>query len=76
MKILNNEKIKDSLNRIVANYIIAYDALKKADMSVKSYADATEHLIDNTITIANNLGGIKAIYYVNNLIAEYENNKN
>ena len=76
MKILNNKKIKDSLNRLVANYIISIDALKKIEMSVSDYSDASEHIIDNTITIANNLGGIKAMYYVNNQISEYENNKN
>lgn len=76
MKILNNKKIKDSLNRLVANYIISIDALKKIEMSASDYLDASEHLIDNTLTIANYLGGIEGMYYVNDQIAEYENNKN
>lgn len=66
MKILNNKKIKDSLNRLVANYIISIDALKRIEMSASNYSDASEHLIDNTLTIAKYLGGIKAMYYVNN----------
>lgn len=68
MRIIKNKTIRESIYRIAANYIIAKDALYKAHdadkMSVKQYADAIQHLTDNTVKTASAIGGLKGLHLI------------
>ena len=72
MRIIKNKTIRESIYRIAANYIIAKDALDKAHdadkMSVKQYADAIQHLTDNTVNTASAIGGLKGLILINEII--------
>lgn len=72
MRIIKNKTIRESIYRIAANYIIAKDALDKAHdadkMSVKQYADAIQHLTDNTLNTASAIGGLKGLILINEII--------
>lgn len=72
MRIIKNKTIRESIYRIAANYIIAKDALDKAhdadNMSVKQYADAIQHLTDNTVNTASAIGGLKGLNLINEII--------
>lgn len=74
MRIIKNKTIRESIYRIAANYIIAKDALNKAHdadkMSVKQYADAIQHLTDNTVNIASAIGGLKGLNLINEIVQE------
>lgn len=65
MKIIRNKQIREAIFRIAANHIIALDALNKAhekdSMTVEQYADAVEHLTDNSVECAKLIGGQKGI---------------
>lgn len=79
MKIINNKTIRESIHRIAANYIIAKDALDKAHnadkMSVKQYADAIQHLTNNTLNTASAIGGLKGLILINEIIQKKVFNK-
>lgn len=72
MRIIKNKTIRESINRIAANYIMAKDALDKAldtdKMSVKQYADAIQHLTDNTVNTASAIGGLKGLNLINEIV--------
>lgn len=72
MRIIRNKTIRESIYRIAANYIIAKDALDKAHdadkMSIKQYADAIQHLTDNTLNTASVIGGLKGLNLINEII--------
>ena len=72
MRIVRNKTIRESIYRIAANYIIAKDALDKAHdadrMSVKQYADAIQHLTDNTVDTVSAIGGLKGLILINEII--------
>ena len=72
MIIIKNKTIRESIYRIAANYIIAKDALDKAHdadkMSVKQYADAIQHLTDNTVNTVSAIGGLKGLELINEII--------
>ena len=68
MKIISDKNINDILNRISANYIICMDALSRVDMDIKNYADAVEHLTDNTISMAYSLAGEQGMKYISKII--------
>lgn len=76
MKLIKNKQIKEIILRTSANYIIALDALNKAHdkdiLSVEQYADAVQHITDNSIEIASAIGGLKGIAMINDII----NNRN
>ena len=74
MEIIRKKQIKDILNKVAANYLIGIDALKKADMEVKDFTDAVNHLSDNTIDIAKGLCGMKGVYFVNDFVKRYGQN--
>ena len=61
MKIITKKKKDQAIQRIIANYIITLDALKKADMTLSEFADAIKHLDNNTIEIIATIGNIKDI---------------
>lgn len=64
MKILTKKQQKEILRRLIANHIIAQSALDKSDMNAEDYCDATKHLIENTCSIAEVVGGLKAVISV------------
>ena len=72
MRIIKNKTIRESIYRIAANYIIAKYALDKAHdadkMSVIQYADAIQHLMDNTVNTASAIGGLKGLNLINEII--------
>lgn len=72
MRIVRSKTIRESVYRIVANYIIAKDALYKAHeadrMSIKQYGDAIQHLTDNTINTVSAIGGLKGLILMNEII--------
>lgn len=72
MRIIKNKTIRESIYRIAANYIIAKDALDKAHdadkISVKQYADAIQHLTDNTVNTASAIGGLKGLNLMDEII--------
>lgn len=68
MKIITKKKKDQAIQRIIANYIITLDALKKADMTLYEFADAIKHLDNNTIEIIATIGNIKDIEESENLI--------
>ena len=72
MRIIRNKTIRESIYRIVANYIIAKDALNKAHdadkISIKQYGDAIQHLTDNTVNTVSAIGGLKGLILLNKII--------
>ena len=72
MRVIRNKTIRESIYRIAANYIIAKDALDKAHdadkISVKQYADAIQHLTDNTVNTVSAIGGLKGLILINEII--------
>ena len=72
MRIIRKKQIKEIILRTAANYIIALDALNKAHdkdiLSVEQYADAVQHITDNSVEIASAIGGLKGIAMINNII--------
>lgn len=71
MKILNNKKVNCMLGMIAANYIIGIDALKKADMPEKHFADSVDKLTSNTIDLASMLYGQNGIQFIHNMAKKY-----
>ena len=75
MKILSDKKVNDAIYRIAANQLIAEDALKRAhisgDLSLECYADASSHLVDNTVELASIIGGAEGISKLNNMVERY-----
>lgn len=75
MKILTSKQVNDALNRIAANYLITVDALEKANMAdeidVRQFMDATEHLTDNSLELANIIGGTKGMLQLNSRVESY-----
>lgn len=66
MKILNKKEQHSVAMRIIANYMIATDALKKCDMSVPEYIDAIEHLTENTIESLTKVVGLGGLMFYTN----------
>ena len=62
---------QDIFKRIMANHVIAVDALAKADMQPVAFADAIDHLTDNTIFLVLNCCGEKYLQSANNVIEKY-----
>lgn len=62
MRILSNKKVKEIVAREAANYLIALDALDRALLNglltPTMHNNATEHLLNNTATIINLVGGL------------------
>jgi len=75
MKILTSKQVNDALNRIAANYLITVDALEKANLAdeidIRQFMDATEHLTDNSLELANIIGGTKGMLQLNSRIESY-----
>ena len=72
MRIIKKKKIKEAILRTAANHIVALDALNKAHekdaISVKQYADAVQHITDNSVEIASAVGGLKGIAMINDIV--------
>lgn len=69
MKIIRDKQIKEVILRIAANHIIALDALKKDNnMTVEQYADAVQHLTDNSVELAKLIGGLKGIAMLDGIV--------
>lgn len=72
MRIIRKKQIKRTILRTAANYIIALDALNKAHendiLSVEQYADAVQHITDNSVEIASTIGGLKGIAMIHDII--------
>ena len=72
MKIIRDKQIKEVILRIAANYIIALDALNKAHdkdaMTVEQYADAVQHITDNSVECAKLIGGLKGIVMLDRIV--------
>ena len=64
MKLLTKKSQKEVLGRLIANHIIAQTAIDKSNLETKEYRDFTTHLIENTLEIAECIGGINAMYGV------------
>lgn len=62
--------------QIAANYIIAEDALKKANLSSEHFSDSVNHLTDNSISLAYIVGGEDGIRTLNEIIDKYQTIKN
>lgn len=76
MKIIKQKKIEKILQRVVVNYIITVDALKKNGMDVKDYTYANSYLADNVISVAEILDGKKGIEFVKDLVKYYKEKLN
>lgn len=72
MRIIRKKQIKETILRTAAIYIIALDALNKAHendiLSVEQYADAVQHITDNSVEIASAIGGLKGIAMIHDII--------
>jgi hypothetical protein len=74
MKILTKKKQSEMLQRLAANHIIAANAINRlglgetTEMSIEEYADAMEHLIDNTCRLSEMVGGIRAMVTVKEMV--------
>lgn len=62
---------QDIFKRIIANHVIAADALTKADMQPVAFIDAIDHLTDNTIFLVLNCCGEKYLQSANSVIEKY-----
>lgn len=62
--------------QIAANYIIAEDALKRADLPFDNFSDCVNHLADNSISLAYIVGGDDGIRTLNEIINKYQTIKN
>jgi len=70
-KIMMNKQV--IFKRIMANHVIAADALTKADMQSIEFIDAIDHLTDNTIFLLLNCCGEKYLQNAKNIIEKYVN---
>ena len=72
MKIIRNKQIREAIFRIAANHIIALDTLNKANdkdvMTVEQYADAVQHITDNSVECAKLIGGLKGIAMLDGIV--------
>ena len=72
MKILTKTLQSEIIQRLAANHIIAANAINRlgetTEMSVEEYADAMEHLIDNTCRLSEMVGGIGAMVAVKEMV--------
>lgn len=77
MKLLTNKQVKNAINCIAANQLIAEDALKRAHeadkLSLGEFSDATSHLADNSIELAGIIGGAKGVSRLNEIVERYRN---
>jgi hypothetical protein len=62
---------QETFKRIMANHVIAVDALSKADMQPAKFADAIDHLTDNTMALVCECCGNKYLQSANNVIEKY-----
>lgn len=72
MRIIRNKQIRGTIFRIAANHIIALDTLNKAHdkdvMTVEQYADAVQHITDNSVECAKLIGGLKGIAMLDGIV--------
>lgn len=68
-------KRKRIVSRLVANFIIAKDAMIKANLEPKELTDDLEHLIDNTLDIVIDACGTKYVEEADWMLHGYEINK-
>lgn len=72
MRIIRNKQIREAIFRIAANHIIALDTLNKANdkdvMTVEQYADAVQHITDNSVELAQLIGGLKGIVMLDRIV--------
>ncbi|MBO7730945.1 MAG: hypothetical protein J6S67_00280 [Methanobrevibacter sp.] len=61
--------------QVVANHIIAKDAIWRSDLPLEDKNDAINHLTGNTIDIVLTACGTGYVEYAYRLLGEYENNK-
>lgn len=57
MRILLRRGQRLAIMRVMANYVIAVDAAKKAKMTPEEYSDACKHLTENAGELARMIGG-------------------
>lgn len=76
MKIITKKQTRKAIMQIAANYIIAEDALKKADLPSDNFSDSVNHLADNSISLAYIVGGEDGIRTLNKIINKYQTIKN
>lgn len=76
MKIITKKQTRKAIMQIAANYIIAEDALKKADLPFEHFSDSVNHLADNSISLAYIVGGEDGIRTLNEIINKYQTIKN
>lgn len=67
-----NRKRKKILNMTVANFIIAKDAMIRANLEPKELTDGLEHLIDNTLNIVVDACGTKYVEEADRMLHGYE----
>ena len=72
MRIIRNKQIREAIFRISANHIIALNALNEAHdkdaMTVEQYADAVQHITDNSVECAQLIGGLKGIVMLDRIV--------
>lgn len=57
MKILTKKEQRELVDKIIANAVIAQEAIIKADLPVEQFADSVQHLIDNTADMVYAING-------------------
>ena len=68
MKILKSKTCQSLINHIVANYIIAANAIYKANMPAKQECEAIDVLTDNTIEVIETLSDAQTAFHKMDLI--------
>ena len=64
-------KKQDIFKRIMANHVIAADALTKADMNPIDFIDAIDHLTDNTMFLIEKCCGERFIQKSTKILEKY-----
>lgn len=57
MKILTKKEQRELVDKIIANAVIAQEAIIKADLPVEQFTDSVQHLIDNTADMVYAING-------------------
>lgn len=62
---------EETFKRILANHVIAADALSRGDMVKTDFMDAIRHLSSNTIFLVSNCCGDEYLNKVENIMEKY-----
>ena len=66
---------EETFKRILANHVIAADALSRDDMVMTDFADAIRHLSDNTIFLVSNCCGDVYMNKAEKIVEKYLGSK-